>query len=80
MKWFEVNLETRTWTIPTNRTWTIVDNRTKTAQGHRVPLSDRAVMLLLRQQEFFARGSDYVWPSRRGKPIGAKALYLQVYR
>jgi integrase len=81
MRWSEVDLDARVWTIPATRT--------KTNNERRVPLSDRAVELLRKirprlhqktEQESGAP-SDYIWPSRRpGSPIGAKALYLYLTR
>jgi integrase len=71
MKWSEIN----------GTTWTIPAGRTKTGREHRVPLSGRAQEIL----KVFTRAGNYgkdvpVWLSRRGKPIGAHALYLQLTR
>jgi integrase len=67
MKWSEVDFDNRLWTIPAERT--------KTQNEHRVPLSDRALELLVRQNQ--SRTSDYVWPGRRKNThIGPGALYL----
>lgn len=70
MPWSEVDLPNRLWTIP--------PERTKTENEHRVPLSDRAMELLLQQRK--VRG-DYVWPGRRpGLSLSGKSLYLYLTR
>ena len=69
MKWCEVDLPNRFWTIP--------PERTKAENEHRVPLWDRALELLTRQ----SRICDYVWPGRRKNThIGPGALYLYLTR
>ena len=66
MTWSEIDFEKRVWTIP--------PKRTKTEKEHRVPLSDRALELLVRQYQ--SRTSDHVWPGRRKNThIGPGALY-----
>ena len=71
MKWSEVDFEKRIWTIP--------PERTKTENEHRVPLSDRAMELLVRQCR--SRPGIYVWPGRRKNThIGPGALYLYLTR
>lgn len=54
-KWGEFDLEARMWTIPASRM--------KANKAHRVPLSDRAIVLLNRLQ-LLRGGSDWVFPSR----------------
>jgi integrase len=67
MRWGEVDLEAKVWTLPAERS--------KTVTEHRVPLCDRTVALLERQHE--QRINDVVWLSRDGRrPIGNKALYI----
>ena len=59
-RWSEINMETRTWTIPSERM--------KAEREHRVPLSARAIEVLIEAQ---ASASDSVWvfPSKSGKPL-----------
>lgn len=66
MRWSEVDLENRTWTIPAARM--------KGGREHVVPLSDRAVELLKRRYE--QRGiSDYVFTAhRRPTPMDEKSM------
>ena len=63
--WSEVNLETRTWTIP--------ESRMKNGLEHRVPLSQAALEVLARAQEF-SDGSGLVFPSERGKPMSDSTI------
>jgi integrase len=61
--WGEINLETKTWTIPAARM--------KAGQEHKVPLSSRAVEILTSQK----RQNGFVFAGYRiGKPIGPEAL------
>jgi integrase len=55
MQWSEVDWEHKLWIVPASRT--------KSAREHRVPLSDRAVVLL-KQQLQVSKG-DYVWRGRK---------------
>ena len=57
-RWSEINMETRTWTIPSERM--------KAEREHRVPLSARAIEVLIKAQ---AIDSDWVFPSKSGKPL-----------
>jgi integrase len=76
MKWSEVDLDSKIWTVPAERT--------KAARDHRVPLSERAVALL----ELKAFGncaqlpktSDAVWSTDGKRPISNKAIYLYLTR
>lgn len=65
MHWDEVDLENRVWTVP--------GQRMKNGKEHRVPLSDRAMEILL---ELRLDGSaKYVFPSpQRGKPLSGGAI------
>jgi integrase len=59
--WSEVNLETKTWTIP--------GERMKSGRDHRVPLSDRAVAILEQVRGVHPR-SPYLFPgSKPEKPL-----------
>jgi integrase len=63
--WDEIDMGQRLWVIP--------KERNKQGREHRVPLSDRVVELLLRQQEYNGN-SPYVFPDRYGeKPTGSKS-------
>jgi integrase len=55
LRWAEIDLDKRLWTIPAQRT--------KTAKEHMVPLS-RAAMAVLEQQAA-VRMNDYVFPGAR---------------
>jgi integrase len=58
--WSEIDLEARTWTIPAKRM--------KKGKEHKVPLSNAAIAVLKAMRAI--RQSDYVFPGRRGRPIG----------
>jgi len=60
MRWSEVDFDAKLWTIPASRT--------KAAREHRVPLSDRALALLIQRRE--VSDSEYAWP------LSIKAIYL----
>jgi integrase len=62
--WREVDLESRTWTIPAERM--------KAKREHRVPLSDAAVRLLETLPRF--AGNDLVFPAARGGALHDQAL------
>ena len=64
-RWNEVDLESRTWTIPASRM--------KAKREHRVPLSDRAIEILSEAQEF-ADHSDLVFPSPRGRTLSDSTI------
>jgi integrase len=79
MQWGEINWQERVWTLPANRS--------KTNKEHRVPLCDRAIMLLSvrgRGPNGFGMEPDpaaYVWPSRDGAGhITGKAVYVYLTR
>jgi integrase len=65
MRWSEVDLENKVWTIPAKRT--------KQHREHRVPLSDRVVELLAQQRKVSA--GEYVWQKSK-RPITGKPVYL----
>ena len=58
--WIEIDLESRTWTIP--------GERTKTGREHKVPLSSRALVLLSEAQEV-SDGSGLIFPSATGRTM-----------
>ncbi len=69
-RWEEIDLETRTWTVPASRM--------KTGREHRVPLSDAALAVL----EALPRvhGNPYLFPgTRQSRPLSNMAL-LQLMR
>jgi integrase len=59
-EWKEIDLETRTWTVP--------PERMKAKEEHRVPLSPRCIEILKAAEEI-RDGSDYVFPGRPGRPL-----------
>ena len=58
--WSEVDVESRTWTIPSERM--------KADREHRVPLSEQT-MEILAEARTLDDGSDLVFPSRSGRPL-----------
>jgi integrase len=78
MRWREVDWQNRVWVLPAERS--------KTATEHRVPLSDRALALLIRQRgpNGFGEQPDldgYVWPGRNGYgPVTGKSVYKYLTR
>jgi integrase len=64
MRWLNVDLDNRLWTIP----------KTKTGAVHRVPLSD-AALAILDQMQPLRDDSNVVFPGlRRGQPLSNSAL------
>lgn len=64
--WDEIDLESRTWTIPASRM--------KARREHRVPMSDRA-MAILREAKTLDRGNGLVFPNKRsGEPLSNMAF------
>ncbi|MCJ2067708.1 integrase arm-type DNA-binding domain-containing protein [Methylobacterium sp. J-030] len=62
--WDEIDLAERTWTVPAERM--------KGGREHRVPLCDRAVVIL---KSFRVLGDRYVFPGgKRGKPLSNMAM------
>ena len=64
-QWTEIDLEARTWTVPAERI--------KGGREHRVPLSPRAVEILV-EAGGLADGSGLVFPSPRGKALSDMTL------
>ena len=58
--WSEIDVESRTWTIPSERM--------KADREHRVPLSTQT-MEILAEARSLDDGSDLVFPSRSGRPL-----------
>ena len=63
--WDEIDLNTATWTVPASRT--------KTKREHRVPLCDRALVILTEADDL-ADGSGLIFPSPRGRPLSDATL------
>lgn len=63
-EWHEIDLESRTWTIP--------GEKIKMGKEHRVPLSDRAIEILEQAREIGRNG--IVFPNRVGNVIDEKEL------
>ena len=68
--WDEIDLQEKLWTIPAARM--------KSARDHEVPLSDRAITILLAQQQR-ATGALVFEGEREGKPISDTAM-VKVFR
>jgi integrase len=68
--WDEIDLRTRTWTIP--------KERMKAGKEHRIPLSDEAVDLLQALPRFV--GNDYVFSAPRGGKLSDMALTTLIRR
>ena len=60
--WSEFDLKSKRWTIPAERM--------KAHREHRVPLSDRAVLLLKATPEL----GEYVFPGKPGRPLTTAAM------
>jgi integrase len=70
-KWPEIDLDQKVWTVP--------GERMKAGEEHRVPLSDRAIRLLLQQRK--QRINDFVFPGfREGRPLSDMALMAVLRR
>lgn len=63
--WSEVDMDGAVWTVP--------GERMKSGREHRVPLSNRALGILKGTYEW-QDGSDLVFPSRTGRPLGHSTL------
>ena len=63
--WDEVDVESRTWTVPAGRI--------KAGREHRVPLSD-AALAVLQAARALRDGSGLVFPSQRGKALSDATL------
>jgi integrase len=65
MRWAEIDLDKRVWTLPANRM--------KAGREHRVPLSERAVAILRQLAEI--RTCDLVFPGpRKDRPLSDRAM------
>ena len=67
--WSEIDLENKVWTIP--------GNRMKNGKEHRVPLSTRAVEILLKMKA--TATGEHIFPGRYG-PLGESAFEHQLKR
>ena len=65
MEWSEVDLDTATWTVPASRM--------KTNRQHRVPLSDRAVDVLIEARDL-SGAAGLVFPSVTGRKLSDTTL------
>jgi integrase len=71
-KWAEVDLKTKTWTIPAARM--------KAAAEHRIPLAGRSIKILT-QARATSEENGYVFPGRgRSKPLSNMALLMTLRR
>lgn len=69
--WAEVDLASRTWTIPATRM--------KAGKAHRIPLSDAALTLLEQLPRFDS--SSYLFPGlKAGKPLSNQAMTMTLRR
>jgi integrase len=70
-QWNEIDLAKAVWVIP--------GGRMKAGREHRVPLSDRAVAILVALQEI--RTNDLIFPGNgSGKPLSERAMAMQLRR
>jgi integrase len=70
MRWAEIDLERKVWTVP--------PQRMKAGREHRVPLTERVLDLLGRIER---QADGYVFPgARRGKPLSIMALTMVLRR
>ena len=71
-EWFEIDLETATWTVPAARM--------KARREHRVPLSERA-LAILKEAKGLSDGEGFIFPNKRsGKPITNMGLTRMLER
>lgn len=70
-KWCEINFEQASWTIP--------DNRMKAGREHRVPLSPRALAILLQAKALSAL-SEFVFPGRSATNPMSNMAFLMLMR
>ncbi|MEQ9039413.1 MAG: integrase arm-type DNA-binding domain-containing protein [Silicimonas sp.] len=68
--WSEIDLDARLWTIPAGRM--------KAGKMHRVPLTERAIVLLEALPRF--EGSEFVFPAPRGGQLSDMALQAVMRR
>jgi integrase len=71
MRWSEINLDERVWTLP--------PDRMKAGREHRVPLSERAVAILRQLAE--TRTGDFVFQGqRKDRPMAHTAMNMTLFR
>jgi integrase len=71
-KWNEIDIESKTWTIP--------PERMKAKREHRVPLSARCIEILKTAQDISA-GSEYIFPGRTAnKPLSNMSFLMALRR
>src|SRR6516165_4277150 len=71
MRWSEVDLEKKVWTVPAHRM--------KAGREHRVPLSERAVAILKPWAEI--KTGDFVFPGqRKNRPLSDRAMRMRLRR
>jgi integrase len=71
MRWSEIDLDKKTWTVPANRM--------KAGREHRVPLSPRAVAILRGLEK--VKAGEFVFPGQvRNKPLSNKAMGMVLLR
>jgi integrase len=71
MRWSEIDLDNKVWTVPANRM--------KAAREHRVPLSQRAIAILRKLEKLVA--SEFVFPGQaRDKPLSNGAMEMVLRR
>jgi integrase len=71
MRWDEVDLDKKVWTVPAHRM--------KAGREHRVPLSQRATAILVRLNDM--RSGDFVFPGqRRDKSLSNMAMTMALRR
>jgi integrase len=71
MRWAEVDLDKKIWTLPANRM--------KAGREHRVPLSSRGVEILRKLHKL--RSGDFVFPGQaRNKPLSNMAMEMVLRR
>jgi integrase len=71
MRWAEVDLNNKLWTVPADRM--------KAGREHRVPLSARATAILKKLKE--VRQGEFVFPGQKpGKPLSNMAMEMVLRR
>lgn len=69
--WAEVDIENRLWVVPSDRM--------KMARCHRVPLSDRAVEILIEARQL-TDGDGLIFPAKSGKPLSDMCFVMLLRR
>jgi integrase len=71
MRWSEIDLDKKIWTVPASRM--------KAGREHRVPLSPRAVAILLKLEK--QKSGEFVFPGQaRNKPLSNMAMEMVLRR